>query len=107
MPMSETIHEPKHSEGFRWADDITDAAKACQQANRAPGRAKCPVCKRTVLLHCEDCRIQVTACICTMVARMEPIEAYKKLAEQVGQTQARAQFAALGYNMPVLPFLPL
>lgn len=59
------------------------------------------------MVHCQRCNIQITACLCTMVERLEPIEAYKMLAKEVGQTAARQQMQQFGYNMPILPGLRL
>lgn len=100
-----TIHEPKRPGGFSWADDAPDADRECGKRRRAH-RVKCGACKRTVLLHCDECNIQVTGCLCTLIERMGPVEAYKTLARQVGQTQARSEMLRFGYNMPFLPGLP-
>lgn len=32
----------------------------------------CPVCEVSVFLHCADCEIQITGCLCTAIARMTP-----------------------------------
>lgn len=28
-------------------------------------KERCPVCTMQIVLHCEDCKIQVTGCLCT------------------------------------------
>jgi len=100
------VHEAIRSGGFEWADDVADADRECN-GPRALTKERCPVCKRPVMLHCSSCKIAVTGCLCTLVNRMEPIEAYKLLAVQLGQTEARKMMASMGYNMPILPNLPL
>lgn len=31
---------------------------------------KCPVCRRTVILHCGTCKVQTTGCLCTLKEKM-------------------------------------
>lgn len=100
-----TIHDPARPGGFSWADDTLDADRECGKRRQIHSR-QCPVCKRTVMLHCSECLLQVTGCLCTMVERMGPVEAYKAVAMQVGQRSAQRQFKAQGYDMLWLPGLP-
>jgi hypothetical protein len=103
----QTIHQPKRLGALAWANDVTDADAECGK-RRAIHTVRCGGCKRNVMLHCDQCRIQVTGCLCTLIERMEPIEAYKVLAKQVGQERARREMATFGYpNMPYLPGLPM
>lgn len=104
MP-AEKIHAPKRAGGFTWADDLPDADRECGK-RRAVHKVPCGACKRKVMLHCGECRIQVTGCLCTLIERMGPIEAYKTMARQVGQREAQAMFKSFGYNLPYLPGIP-
>lgn len=100
------VHEAINTGGFEWADDVLDADRECSQ-RRSLTKKRCGICKRPVMLHCSACNVQVTACMCTIIKRMEPLEAYKMLAQQLGQTKAREAMLSYGYNMPILPNLPL
>lgn len=100
--MPETIHAPKREGSLTWANDVSDADRECGK-RRHPHTVACGACKRSVLIHCDECRIQITACLCTLIERMEPIEAYRTLAQQVGQIEAQRQFKSFGYNLPWLP----
>lgn len=99
------VHASKHPDGLAWAEDAPDADRECGY-RRTPTKIGCPVCRRQVLLHCLRCKIQMTACLCTMLARMEPLEAYRSLALQVGQDRARAEFKKMGYDFLYLPGIP-
>lgn len=33
-------------------------------------RTQCPVCEWDLFLHCIDCKIQITGCLCTAIERM-------------------------------------
>jgi len=100
-----TVHEAVKPGGYEWADDVTDADHECNQ-RRAATKVRCDVCKRPVMLHCSTCKIQVTACLCTIIKRLEPLEAFRLLAKQLGQTKAREVMLSYGYNMPLIPGLP-
>lgn len=100
------VHDPIKSGGFEWADDVLDADRECPQS-RHLDKVRCPICKRPVYLHCSSCKIQITACLCTLIHRLEPLEAYKLLSKQFGQTKAREMMAGYGYNMPLIPGLPM
>jgi hypothetical protein len=102
---AQTIHEPKRQGGYTWANDAPDADRECGKRRQYHQR-KCGACKRTVMVHCDQCLIQVTGCLCTLIERMGPVEAYKTLARQVGQRDAQAAFKSFGYNLPYLPGIP-
>lgn len=104
--MAGQVHVAIKSGGYEWADDVLDADRECSQ-RRALTKKRCTICRRPVMLHCSSCDIQVTACMCTIIHRMEPLEAYKTLAQQLGQTKAREAMLGYGYNMPILPGIPM
>lgn len=45
--------------------DINAADAACKNARHII-RARCPVCEWPIMLHCDECAIQITGCGCTM-----------------------------------------
>jgi len=98
------VHQAIKPGGFEWAD-VVDADRECSR-KRTPTKKRCAICNRPVMLHCTACNIQITACLCTIIQRLEPLEAYKLLANQLGQTKAREAMANYGYNMPLIPGLP-
>lgn len=100
------VHPAIKSGGYEWADDVLDADRECSHP-RSVVKKRCAVCHRPAMLHCSSCNIQVTACMCTIIQRMEPLEAYKTLAKQLGQNKAREAMLSYGYNMPILPGIPL
>lgn len=42
----------------------------------------CPVCGCRVILHCDECRIQVTGCLCVWEEKYGPEIAREKMIEQ-------------------------
>lgn len=63
--------ERNHPKPFKHAD-VVKATEACGRPydKNAIKRAKCAVCEMDVMLHCADCEIQITGCLCTAVERM-------------------------------------
>lgn len=62
--------------------DIRDADMACRPKSRqelVPD--KCPVCAMTVLLHCNDCNIQISGCFCTEEMKQGTEKAKQKMLE--------------------------
>ena len=47
--------------------DMVAANKQCRpfDKRRAVSGQKCPVCHMSIILHCGECEIQVTGCLCT------------------------------------------
>lgn len=42
----------------------------------------CPVCTMQIILHCEDCKIQVTGCLCTEEANHGPEIARQRMIDR-------------------------
>lgn len=73
--------------------DVVQATETCGRPydRNAARRTKCPVCDMDVFLHCGDCEIQITGCLCTAVNRMNEhdlrqfkIELQKRKAKEAG-----------------------
>lgn len=84
-----------------------DMAKANEQCSsrRLQQRDTCGKCDSPVIVHCAQCMIQVTGCVCTEVDRFgesaERIkEIYDRMAEQVGPDVARARLTKAGFWVP-------
>lgn len=56
---------------------LADANKECSKKKDLK-RATCRACGQTVMLHCDDCRIQITGCFDTDVDRFGIEEAKKR-----------------------------
>lgn len=86
-----------------------DQAKAnaeCVRRN-ALHFTQCPKCQSRIALHCTACEIQVTGCLCTEVDRFgkeaEGIQQiYDRMAERVGEEEARKQMRQAGLWIPGL-----
>jgi hypothetical protein len=82
-------------------------------ANRECGRreqqisAKCGGCGRRVILHCSECKISVTGCICSHVQRFGTEEAFERLARMMGEEAAARAMKAAGFEPPIDPDSPL
>lgn len=79
--------------------DIHAADKECGKRRRLHTRV-CPACKSQVMLHCDECLIQVTGCICVMVDRFGHEEALRQLTEQYGMRQAKKRLKRAGLWTP-------
>jgi len=56
------------------------AAKNCSNRRRGQKRIRrCSACKNKVIIHCDDCRLQISGCYCTDVARYGEEEAKRRL----------------------------
>lgn len=106
MTASKTqVNPPARDGALSWAEDAPIADRECGRP-RAMHGVRCNSCGRTVIIHCDSCRIQVSGCTDTLILRMGPVDAYRQLAEQVGQKKAQREFKRLGYNMPYLVGIP-
>lgn len=86
------------------AMDMAQANNECRN-RRLQQRDKCPKCDSPVLLHCGQCKVQVTGCICTEVDRFgssaERIkEIFDKQIEMVGEDEARRRMQQAGFWIP-------
>lgn len=60
----------------------------------------CPVCKTKVGLHCSDCKIQTTGCLCTEIDRFGNDEAWRRACERFGQELAAENYRRAGLYVP-------
>lgn len=60
----------------------------------------CPECKMRVGLHCSDCKVQVTGCLCTEMDRFGQDEAWRRACERFGEDLARQHYLKAGLLIP-------
>lgn len=60
----------------------------------------CAKCKQKVGLHCSDCKIQVTGCLCTEVDRFGQDQAWLNAVERYGEEMARQHYRNAGLYVP-------
>lgn len=62
--------------------DILDADRECRCVDRRElVSSKCPVCAMTILLHCNDCKIQISGCFCVEEMKQGTEKAKQKMIE--------------------------
>lgn len=90
--------ERKHPKPFKHMA-IPEANAECKRPYSRHNlvRTLCKVCEMDVMLHCSDCEIQITGCLCTAVERMTP-EDLHRFKEQVAQRRAREAGLRLPYE---------
>lgn len=70
--------------------DLGEANEVCGHIGMSRAlRAQCPRCDMAVYLHCRDCEIQVTGCLCSAVERMSP-EELGRFRDEIRKKKARA-----------------
>lgn len=62
--------------------------------------ADCAACDSRVILHCEQCMVQVTGCICSEVARFGNAEAVERAFERWGEQEGRKRLQRAGVWLP-------
>lgn len=62
----------------------------------------CGKCKRQVGLHCAECKIQVTGCLCTEIDRFGNDVAWQKACERYGEELARQHYRQAGLYVPTV-----
>lgn len=61
---------------------------------------RCPKCKVKVGLHCAECRIQITGCLCTEVDRFGNDEAWLRAVDRFGEELAKEHYREAGLWVP-------
>lgn len=89
----------RDAEGRFPSMDMGAAMKQCGKPHE-PEKEQCHKCKMSVLLHCSDCKIQVTGCLCTEVDRFGNDEAWKRAVDRLGEEAARERMKAAGFWVP-------
>lgn len=79
------------------AMDINAADRQC--GTRAPYSTRCPRCSGVVVIHCANCQIQVTGCVCSHITRFGE-RAYEELCSLLGEDEARRMWVAAGHTPP-------
>lgn len=91
--------------GDRFASmEMAEANNQCSN-RKLQQRDKCPKCDSPVIVHCAQCMIQVTGCVCTEVDRFgsqaENIKSiYDRMAGQVGPDEAKRRLIQAGFWVP-------
>jgi hypothetical protein len=55
-----------------------------------------------VILHCTECKIQVSGCLCTEIERFGEDEAWKRSVERYGEDMARERYRKAGLYVPTV-----
>lgn len=79
--------------------DVTKANDECKSRKKLY-KDSCPVCTQPVMLHCQECKIQVTGCYCTEIERHGSDEGIRRIIEREGEAVARAKLEKLGMWIP-------
>lgn len=82
------------------AMEMAQANEQCGPRPNMQYRATCPKCDSAVILHCRNCNIQVTGCLCTEVDRFGSSVALERLMQRVGYEQAVARMTKAGFYIP-------
>lgn len=80
--------------------DMAKANEECGPKPRAQYKAYCPVCEGPVMLHCPDCKIQVTGCLCTEIERFGSADGIKRILDKYGEEEGKARLRAAGLWVP-------
>ena len=91
--------ETERTERYR-SMDMVQANEECGDRPRQQYSAVCPKCSTTVILHCHNCEIQVTGCLCTEVDRFGSSVAMERLTKRIGYEQAVARMQNAGFYIP-------
>jgi hypothetical protein len=83
---------------------VADANKECG-VRQGTHFTNCPKCQHRIALHCPNCKIQITGCLCTEIDRFgkeaEGIAIiYERMAKQVGDEEARKMLSKAGLWVP-------
>lgn len=78
---------------------LPEAVKACGR-QQEPIFENCGACDQRVALHCDNCRIQVTGCLCTEIDRFGENEAIKRMIDREGYEQTKERLAKAGIVIP-------
>lgn len=98
--MSRKNPPPAKREPFK-AVDITVANGNCANGNRPTGiGTSCPACQNRVILHCGDCKLQVTACLCSEYERFGQDAAWQRAVARWGEEAARQRAEMAGLWVP-------
>lgn len=65
----------------------------------------CGKCEMKVMLHCDDCKIQVTGCLCTEYERFGNDEGWRRAVDMFGEEIARERARKAGLWVPDSPRL--
>ncbi len=81
------------------AMDMIEAKNECNRTDQVTF-TNCPKCRYRVGLHCSDCHLQVTGCLCTEIERFGNDEAWLRSVERFGLEFAKERFRMAGLWVP-------
>lgn len=84
-----------------------DMAQANSECNHRAHQVfdNCQMCKQRVGLHCAECVIQVTGCLCTEYERFGNDAGWKRAVDMFGEELARERARSAGLWVPDAPRL--
>lgn len=85
--------------GFERAD-MNIANRECGPRPGSQVFDNCPVCSTRVALHCDDCKTQVTGCLCSEQERFGKDEAWRRAVQRWGHEVAKERLSAVGFWVP-------
>jgi hypothetical protein len=95
----QTVKQPFESAELRVA--MANCNRNVRSGRAEPPRgANCPACTMRVMLHCFDCKVQVTGCLCTEYKRFGQDEAWKRAVARWGEQAARQRAESAGLWVP-------
>lgn len=85
--------------------ELREANKHCTKVIRISGKQdfvfdNCPACTQRVGLHCAECKIQVTGCLCVEYDRFGNDEGWRRAVDRYGEEMARERARAAGLWVP-------
>lgn len=83
------------------AECTANVVKGTLGREREPARfTSCKACQSRVALHCFDCKIQITGCLCTEYSRFGQDEGWKRAVARWGEVAARQRAEMAGLWVP-------
>ena len=80
--------------------DLAKATESCNTPSAPRVGAECKSCEMRVILHCENCRVQITGCLDTEYARFGQEQAWARATARWGEDAARKRAEAAGLWTP-------
>lgn len=63
--------------------EMRQANASCRPfSHEAARKERCQACRMQVILHCEDCKIQVSGCLCTEIENHGELHAMERMRQR-------------------------